>query len=207
MENIMESKQWYAQNYDCTDTFSQLIPDLEGTELVTSSLSRKTSVSISDIEAFCKQHGISKSSFFIGIYGYLLAKYNNDQETLFGIVDRDDADGQQVEAFPIYAKMADDTTVSDYLKAIEQLTAGCREHKAYTIMDVLGDLNLQLGSYFAWNGQAKDFAELDVPLYVMASVEDGNCLVAAAYHANLYSQQLVGQFLESYEAAAAGFLQ
>ena len=27
-----DGKQWYAQNFDCGDTFTQLIPDLEGTE-------------------------------------------------------------------------------------------------------------------------------------------------------------------------------
>jgi non-ribosomal peptide synthetase component F len=205
MENT-ESKQWYAQNFDCSDTFSQLIPDLEGTETKVGNLSRQMSVSIDAIEAFCKEHGIFKSTFFTGVYSYLLAKYNNDQEVLFGIVDHDDTEDRLPEAFPIYSKLANDTTVLDFLKSAEDLTTGCREHKSYSIMDVLSDLRLQIGSYFAWNGKAKDFAELGVPLYVMASAKDGNCLVEAAYHANQYSQQLISQFLESYEATLEGFL-
>ena len=205
MENT-ESKQWYAQNFDCSETFSQLIPDIEGTETEAGKLSRQMSVSIDAVEAFCRKQDFSKSSFFIGVYSYLLAKYNNDQEVLFGIVDRDDANGQQPEAFPIYAKFADDTKVHDFLKSIEELTKGCREHKSYSIMDILSDLRLQLGSYFAWNGKGEDFAELDVPLYVMVSAKDGNCFVEAAYHANQYSEQLISQFLESYEAVVEGFL-
>ena len=35
-----EGKQWYAENFDCSETFSQLIPDLEETEPEVSSLSR-----------------------------------------------------------------------------------------------------------------------------------------------------------------------
>ena len=205
MENT-ESKQWYAQNFDCSETFSQLIPDLEGTEAKTDNLSRQMSVSMDAVEAFCKEHGIFKSTFFTGVYSYLLAKYNNDQEVLFGIVDRDDANGQQPEAFPIYAKFANDTEVHDFLKSIEELTKGCREHKSYSIMDILSDLRLQIGSYFAWNGKANDFAELDVPLYVMVSAKDGKCFAEAAYHANQYSEQLISQFLESYEATLEGFL-
>ena len=134
MENT-ESKQWYAQNFDCSETFSQLIPDIEGTEIEAGELSRQMSVSIDAVEAFGRKQDISNSSFFIGVYSYLLAKYNNDQEVLFGIVDRDDANGQQPEAFPIYAKFADDTTVLDFLKSIDELTKGCREHKSYSIMD------------------------------------------------------------------------
>lgn len=39
-----EGKQWYAENFDCSETFSQLIPDLEETEPEVSSLSREMSV-------------------------------------------------------------------------------------------------------------------------------------------------------------------
>ena len=200
-----ESKQWYAQNFDCSDTFSQLIPDLEGIETKVGSLSRKMSISIDAVEAFCKTHGIFKSTFFTGVYSYLLAKYNNDQETLFGIVDRDDADGQP-KAFPIYLKFDNNTTVLDFLNSAEELSKGCREHRSYTIMDALSDLKLQIGSYFAWNGKAEDFAELSVPLYVMLSAKEGHCLVEAAYDANNYSEQLISQFLESFEAVVEGFL-
>ena len=55
MENT-ESKQWYAQNFDCSETFSQLIPDLEGTETKVGNLSRQMSVSMDAVEAFCKEH-------------------------------------------------------------------------------------------------------------------------------------------------------
>ena len=201
-----ESKQWYAQNFDCSETFSQLLPDIEGTEIEAGKLSRQMSVSIDTVEAFCKEHGIFKNTFFTGGYSYLMAKYNNDQEVLFGIIDRDDADGQQPEAFPVYSKFAEDTTVPDFLKSIEELIKGCREHKSYSIMDILSDLRLQIGSYFAWNGKEDDFAELDVPLYVMVSAKDGKCFAEAAYHANQYSEQLISQFLESYEAVVEGFL-
>ncbi|MBO6098844.1 MAG: AMP-binding protein, partial [Prevotella sp.] len=201
-----ESKQWYAQNFDCSDTFSQLIPDLEGTEPKEGRLSRKMGVSLDAVEDYCKKHGIVKNAFFTAVYSYLLAKYNNDQEALFGIVERDDADGSQPEAFPVYAIFANDTTVLEFLKSVEEMMEGCREHSSYPIMDALCDLSLQIGSYFACNGHAEDYAELSVPLYVMVSAQDGNCLVATSYDANQYSEQLVSQFLESYEAVVEGFL-
>ena len=81
-----KDKQWYAQNFDCSDTFSQLIPDLEGNESEIGAFERKMSVSLETIDAFCKTHGIFKSTFFNGVYSYLLAKYNNEQESLFNTV-------------------------------------------------------------------------------------------------------------------------
>ena len=74
-----ECKQWYAQNFDCSDTFSQLIPDSEGTDSRIGHAKRKLSVSMESIESYCKAHGIFKNTFFTAVYSYLLAKYNNDQ--------------------------------------------------------------------------------------------------------------------------------
>ena len=223
-----ESKQWYAQNFDCSDTFSQLIPDLEGTEKEIGLLRRKMSVSLEAIDAFCKRHGIFKSTFFTGVYSYLLAKYNNDQEALFSTVYSGRTDKQLartvamlVKTVPVYAKFTNDTTVLDFLKAGEEQMKGCREHETYSYMEVVSDLKLQIGSFFAWHGMVWDNVEingkptkaekidhttLEVPLYANAAIIDGHCYVNAEYETDVYSEQLIGQFLESYEAVVEGFL-
>ena len=223
-----EDKQWYAQNFDCSDTFSQLIPDLEGKELEIGAFKRKMSVSLESIDAFCKKHCIFKSTFFTGAYSYLLAKYNNDQEALFNTVYSGRTDKQLartvamlVKTVPVYAKFNDDTTVLDFLKSGEEQMKGCRKHETYSYVDVVSDLKLQVDSFFAWHGTVWDNVEiggspttavkldhttLEVPLYVNAAIIDGHCYVNAEYKTNVYSEQMISQFLESYEAVVEGFL-
>ena len=223
-----EDKQWYAQNFDCSDTFSQLIPDLEGNESEIGAFERKMSVSLETIDAFCKTHGIFKSTFFNGVYSYLLAKYNNDQESLFNTVYSGRTDKQLartvamlVKTVPVYARFTDDTTVLDFLKSGEEQMKGCRAHDTYSYIDVADDLKLQVGSYFGWHGTVwenveingkptkavkLDHTTLEVPLYVNASIVDGRCYLNAEYKTNVYSEQLISQFLESYEAVVEGFL-
>ena len=223
-----EDKQWYAQNFDCSDTFSQLIPDVEGTEPEIGAFKRKMNVSLESIDAFCKKHGIFKSTFFTGVYSYLLAKYNNDQEALFNTVYSGRTDKQLVrtvamlvKTVPVYAKFNDDTTVLDFLKSGEKQMKGCREHDTYSYVDVVSDLKLQVDSFFAWHGMIWDNVEiggspttavkldhttLEVPLYVNAAIIDGHCYVNAEYKTNVYSEQMISQFLESYEAVVEGFL-
>ncbi len=225
---LEEDKQWYAQNFDCSDTFSQLIPDMEGTESEIGSFKRKMNVSLESIDAFCKKHGIFKSTFFTGVYSYLLAKYNNDQEALFNTVYSGRTDKQLVrtvamlvKTVPVYAKFNDDTTVLDFLKSGEKQMKGCREHDTYSYVDVVSDLKLQVDSFFAWHGMIWDNVEiggspttavkldhttLEVPLYVNAAIIDGHCYVNAEYKTNVYSEQMISQFLESYEAVVEGFL-
>ena len=223
-----EDKQWYAQNFDCSDTFSQLIPDLEGTESEIGAFKRKMSVRLEDIDAFCKTHGVFKSTFFTGAYSYLLAKYNNDQEVLFNTVYSGRTDKQLartvamlVKTVPVYAKFTNDTTVLNFLKSGEEQMKGCREHETYSYVDVVSDLKLQVDSFFAWHGTVWDNVEiggsptnaikldhttLEVPLYVNAAIIDGNCYLNAEYKTDVYSEQMISQFLESYEAVVEGFL-
>ena len=126
-----------------------------------------------------------------------------------------------VKTVPVYAKFNDDTTVLDFLKSGEEQMKGCRKHETYSYVDVVSDLKLQVDSFFAWHGTVWDNVEiggspttavkldhttLEVPLYVNAAIIDGHCYVNAEYKTNVYSEQMISQFLESYEAVVEGFL-
>ena len=221
-------KQWYAQEYDCGDCFSTLLPDLDGTEDSDGLEARCMNVDSSRVDAFCREHGIFKSTLFTAAYSFLMAKYNNEQAALFSTIvsgrnDRRTAKtvGMLVKTVPVYAHFTDETTVLDFLKAGQEQMTGCREHGLYAYTDAVNDLNLQIGTYFAWHGFVLDNVEvggkhvqseqlcnttLGVPFFVKALIQDGHYLVKAEYKTNLYSQQLVSQFLESYENVVEGLL-
>ena len=223
-----EAKQWYAKNFDCSDTFTQLLPDREETELKEASLLRTLSVDMDRVEQFCRDNGIFKSTLFTMAYAYLLAKFNNDQEALFNTVYNGRKTkqlahtvGMFVKTLPVYAKFAADTTVLDYLKAGQEQTSGCREHDVYSFSDIMEDLKLQSNSMFAWHGMLFSDDEmggkpmkarrignstLDASLYLKAFILDGKYQIKAEYHANEYSEEIIAQFLESYEAVVEGFL-
>jgi NRPS condensation-like uncharacterized protein len=81
-----EAKQWYAQNFDCSDTFTQFMPDLEDAEHSEDNLLRTLSLDMGRVDDYCKQHGVFKSTLFTTAFSFLLAKFNNDQESLFTTV-------------------------------------------------------------------------------------------------------------------------
>ena len=221
-------KQWYAREFDCGDCFSPLLPNLDGNEDADALASRCMHVDSARVDAFCREHGIFKSTLFTAAYSYLLAKYNNEQAALFSTIvsgrhDRRTAHtvGMLVKTVPVYAHFTDETTVLDFLKAGQEQMTGCREHGLYAFTDAVSDLNLQIGTYFAWHGFVLDNVEvggkhvqseqlcnttLGVPFFVKALIQDGHYLVKAEYKSNLYSEQLVNQFLESYENVVEGLL-
>ena len=223
-----EGKQWYAQNFDCGDCFTQLMPDLEEPEHSEASMVRTLNVEMAEVDAFCKENGIFKSNFFTTVYSFLLAKYNNEQESLFTTIYNGRTDkrflhsvGMTVKTLPVYAKFDNETKVLDYLKAGQDQMSGVRKHEAYAFSDALNDLGLQSNSMFAWHGMM--FADeqlcgkpmktirlcnstLEASLYLKAFILNGKYQVKAEYNSNEYSEEIIRQYLESYEAVVKGFL-
>ena len=223
-----QDKQWYAEHFDCGDTYSPLLPDLEGTEAKEGLLTRTMAVSVGRIEDYCREHGVYKSTFFTAAYSYLLAKYNNEQEALFYTVHNGRGDkrlahtvAMLVRTLPVYAKFDGASTVSGFLKAVQEQMTGCRQHEAYAFSDAVSDLGLQTATSFAWHGTLFDSLQFcgmpmaaqrlnnnsgGVAVYVKAYQRDGGYVVEAEYDAGQYSEALISQFLESYEAVVEGFL-
>ncbi len=223
-----EGKKWYAQNFDCGDCYSPLLPDLDGTAATEARQTRTMNLDAARIDAYCQKNGLFKSTFFTAVYSYLLAKFNNEQQALFNSLYNGRGDqrlahsvAMLVKTFPVYATFTDETSVLDFLKACQEQMSGCREHETYSYSDAVSDLGLQVATMFAWHGNLFDSqtfcgqpmsAErlnnntLEVPLYVKGYLRDGRSFIEAEYSAEVYSKELVSQFLESYEAVAEGFL-
>ena len=223
-----EAKEWYAKNFDCGDVFTQLIPDLEQQEVAEGSLLHTMSVGTERVDAFCKANGIFKSTLFTSAYALLLARFNNEQESLFTTVFNGRQDkrlqhtvGMFVKTLPVYSKFTNETSVLDFLRAGQEQMTGCRKHEVYSFSDLMEDIKPQSNSMFAWHAslfaddtmgdkpmQAERIGNstLDASLYLKAFIRDGKYQVKAEYHANEYSKELIAQFLESYEAVVEGLL-
>ncbi len=223
-----EDKQWYAREFDCGDVFTQLIPDREETSRCEASLLHTLTIPIERVDAFCREHGVFRSTLFTSAYAFLLAKYNNEQQALFTTVYNGRKDkrlsnsvGMFVKTLPVYAKFDNETTVEDFLKTAEAQMSGCRTHDVYSFGDLMEDLKPQSNSMFAWHAtifaddhfdgkpmQAERIGNstLDASLYLKAFIRDGHYQVKAEYKSNEYSEELVSNFLESYEAVVDGML-
>ena len=221
-------RQWYATNFDCGDCYSPLLPDLEEETPKEGLMTRPINLDASRVEAFCRENGIYKSTLFTAAYSLLLARYNNEQEVLFSTIYNGRTDkrlthtvGMLVRTLPVYARFTADTTVLDFLRTGQEQMTGCRQHEAYAYSDVVGDLGLQPATIFAWQGGLFDKELLcgkpitsqflvnnsrEGELYVKAYSLEGHFCVEAEYSANAYSDTLISQFLESYEAVVEGLL-
>ena len=153
-----QAKQWYAYNFNCSDTFTQIIPDREDPVHSEDNQLRILGTDMRRVEDFCKQHGVFKSTLFTTAFAVLLAKFNNEGESLFTTVYNGRSDkrfghsvGMTVKTLPVYTKFTPDTPVLDCLMQAQQQMSGCREHEIYSYSDVVTDLKLQTNAMFAWH--------------------------------------------------------
>ena len=132
-----EAKAWFAQHFDCGDVYSPLMPDVDTGQTVTPQLDtevhllRALGTSMERIDAFCRENGIFKSTLFTSVFAFLLARYNNEQESLFTNIYNGRQNkllkhtvGMFVKTLPSYAKFTSDTSVLDFLKAGQEQMTG-----------------------------------------------------------------------------------
>ena len=216
-----EARQWYIQNFDCGDCYSPVLPDLEGTQHKDCDKERVLDIDKERVGAFCKANGISERILFTAAYAFLLAKYNNEQESLFATIYNVDGQNPTEKALPVFARYTEDCSVADFLKACKQQMEGCLEHDSYSYADLMAELNLQTYSLFAWQGEKQDDRRLterfmqilrltdytlEVPFCLVCCIAGNQYYIRVEYNGCDYSELLISQFMESYEATLEGLL-
>lgn len=223
-----EARQWYARTFDCSEVSTPLMPDLEDPLPAEANTLRTLDIPETQVNNFCKKNGIFRSTLFTCAYAYLLAKYNNERQSLFTTVYHGRTDkrlhrtvGMFVKTLPVYAKHDETTTVLDYLQQCQEQMSAQRRYEAYPYHEIQHDLQLQTDTMFAWHADifAGDTfmdrpmqtlrignSTTGVSLYIKMFILGGRYRVKAEYAANAYSPELIDNFLESYEAVVRGFL-
>ncbi|MCH5318797.1 MAG: amino acid adenylation domain-containing protein [Paramuribaculum sp.] len=226
-ELLSEAKEYYRRRFEGEEIHTPILNDQERTDHIRKTLSYEPSVSIDDIERFCKETGIYRNTLMTAAYGYMLAKFNMDNRSLFtSIIDgRDEkskrSTGMMVTTIPVTTSFDKAMTTAEYLHETEKQLTESRKYPFYGYYDIRESQDLRSDSLFVWHGELFDrptFAgkplqteslaadHVREPLYIKAYVEGGKLKTDAIYDSGLYSEKLIESVLESYEAALQGML-
>ena len=221
-------RQWYAAHFDCEDVVNGLMPDGEHKSDTAGHTERALDVDLQRVEQFCRDNAIYKSTLMTTAYAYLLARYAGEQASLTRTAYTGRADkrlsrtqGMFVKTMPIYCQFDDDTTVLDLLRSQQEQMKGCREHEDYSYMDLVNDMQFAANSSFVWHGEIFSDTELmgspmktvelgiekteGDRLYVKTYILDGQIWLRVEFDSE-YSQALMEEFTDSYEAVVNGML-
>ena len=231
-----EGRRWFAENFDCGDLRSDLMPDQDLDSQQEAALRFDTSkncverpidIDVEQIKAFCRENGIYRATLMTTAYAYLLARFNNEQAALTRTVNNGRADkrlshtqGMFVRTMPVYCRFDDSTTVLELLQRQQEQMAGCIAHEAYSYMDLMNDLKLQTTSSFIWHGELFADSELmgsKMEAVPLLTAREGDRIYTKAYllkgqvwlrteFGSEYSKALIETFVDGYEAVLRGML-
>lgn len=227
-DEINRAKEYYGSVFGGCELDSALINDKNDGRPVAEAFSYEfASFDADGIKGYCRKNGIRTSTFFCGVYGFLLAKFSGAEESLFATVYNGrnerlvNSCGMFVKTLPVYCDFRKGGSVAEFLKALDGQLTCSRKYDLYSYADICADLQIKPSTMFAYQGDIfrnvsfcgeEIFADgIDVPdakanILAELSRSSGRFSMRVEYRSDLYEKGSVENFLRSFEKTAADFM-
>ncbi len=115
------------------------------------------SISVQDVKAFCKKHGITENVFFISAFGITLGKYNFRKDAVFTTIYHgrndsrlSDTVGMLVKTLPVYCDFSGST--ADCLNAVQQQLINSMNNDIYPFSQISHEFNIKADAMVIYQG-------------------------------------------------------
>ena len=180
-----------------------------------------------DIKKFVQTHCIKTSTFFDGVFGFLLAKFSGAEESLFSTVFNGrnkkliHTCGMFVKTMPVYCDTRKNDTIADYLKSIDAQLDNNRKYDLYSYADICADLQIKPQVLFSYQGdmmQKVSFCGGEVIMDLVPSNDakenilfeinrlHGKFIATVEYRTDLYTEESMRMLARCYEKTVTEFL-
>ena len=180
-----------------------------------------------DIRNFAHAHGIKSSTFFTGVFGFVLAKFAGSDESLFSTIYNGRNQkltrscGMFVKTLPVYCNSSKNDDIEQYLKDLDLQLDNNRKHDLYSYADICADLQIDPQALFAYQGdawQSVSFGGRQVIIDTVNSPDpkvavtfevfrlNGNFFSHIEYRSDLYEEETMQVFARCFEKAVCEFL-
>ncbi len=226
-EAFSGAEQWYRELLSDTEICSAPIHDREGGEKKNALLERRLDLDEGRISAFVKAQGIRTSTFFTGVYGYLLSRFAGAEEALFATIyhgrtqETAGDTGMFVRTFPVLERFDGQESVAAHLRALDGQIRESRANGLFSYVDICSAFQLSVPTLFAYQGELEPeipflggritprIIQSDDPKEEMVAEvfrgQDGYRL-RLSYRTDLYDRESMEAFADSYGQTAVSFL-
>ncbi len=222
------AREWYLNEFGDVTEVTLPQGDMKGNETVF--MEYKTSLDIDPdmLRTFCLDHQLTENAVTTAAFGCLLSIYAMNRTAAFATVyngRHDAATANTVSMFvrtlPVLCRNDASLTVVDYIRKVKDQMLGAMANDSYSFRELVG-----LGGYssdvlFTYQGdlfEIPDWGDMraareDLPfnatgekLSIQLFPADGKLVFDVQYHANLYSESWVRDFVDRYQRVLKSFL-
>ena len=226
-EAFSRAEQWYRNLLNDTEICSAPIHDMEGGEQKNAFLDRTLGLDADTVSAFVKAQGIRTSTFFTGVYGYLLSRFTGAEEALFSTIFNGRTQetagdiGMFVKTLPVLERFDGQESISAHLQALDGQIRESRANGLFSYADICSSFQLSIPTLFAYQGELEPSLPFlggtitprpiqsdDPKEEIVAEVfrGQGTYRLRLSYRTDLYDRKSMETFAESYEQTARAFL-
>lgn len=218
-----KAREWYENNFNCTDVETLLIPDRNERGFKIGKASYDLDIDRHTLKNLINTSGVKKGTLFTSMFAILLSKFMGDNQALFSTIWHGRADkklsrtmGMFVKTLPLYCRVDDSMSLSELFRQSDAMIRGAREHSIFSYADVCSHLDIKTSCLFAYQGYLLNNVRIDGHLLTFEDLElsattepltvqvyeklDGSYMAMVEYQENMYSRELIDQLLESYSA-------
>ncbi len=189
----------------------------------------ESSLPVAEIEKFCADHELTLNAFFNGVFGYVLAKYNNKEESLYTTVYNGRNDSRLarsvtmlVKTLPVHCSAAGERKIIDLLTETRDQLVESMANDIYSFAEIAREYEIKPDILFVYQGDefgdsiiAGEKAQLcDVkldtakaPININVFIRNNKFVFACEYRSDLYRADTMQGILQSLSIASGEFLQ
>lgn len=227
-DELTRAKEYYGSVFGGCELDSVMINDKNDGKPVAEAFHYEfNSFNADDIRKFCRKIGVKTSTFFCGVYGFLLAKFSGADESLFATVYNGRNEklantcGMFVKTLPVYCDFKKSKSVVEFLNALDKQLECNRKYDLYSYADICSDLQISPSTIFAYQGDMfsninlcgeEIFVDIidapDAKSNVTAEIsrKHGKFSMKLEYRADLYEEKSVENFLKSFDKTVTEFI-
>lgn len=223
-----KAEKYYDSIFEGIETESLPLPDLAGKLPKKGYLERPMNIGEEKILSCCEKLGVTPNILFTGLFGILLTRYSNSEDSLFSTIynGRNDSRLENtvcmlVKTLPVYCEFDKDTTIQAYMTALSEQLLSSMANDIFPFSDICAKYGFSSDLVFAYQAELSDDypigdtvakghdLSLDMakmPLLIQVREYDHTYVLTAEYRSDMYSQAFIDGILDAYEAAMGSML-
>lgn len=222
-EEYDAARLWFEQNFNIGDVDTQIIADRNEKEHSVVHAEFNLNIDKENIRQLIESTEVKAGTLFTSAFALLMSKFTGDEQVLFSTIWHGRGDkrmartmGMFVKTLPVHYSFSRGTTLAEVFAHGDKIIKGARKHSVFSYADANASLGLKSNYLFVYQGYLfnnitiggypvtmEDLEESATtePLSVQIYQEhDGGYRAVVEYFSHLYSEDLIAQLIESFEA-------
>lgn len=226
-----EAIQWFEGTMGGLEIDSNLISDYKDVPAQNEPAGRysiflQDELSDSKVEYFTKEKGITENTFFLGAFGYALAKASGSEESMFCSVNNGrhdpgfaDTIGMLVRTLPLYIRCQEELFVEEYLSNVQDGFFGAMSHDICHFSELASKLGVSSDIMFVYQAEMLNGITVGDTFLKMENLEvgaqanltvhvfkkQGGYEIRMEYRRNMYKEETIRRFANLLVMILKGF--